>query len=232
MLGNRYFDYFCEMITERTKDILFVLTVLVLTISFLERKNIYKKFQTSSKKEVEVTVNKVDTSVEHTSIKKEVKKTEVVNKTKKVYVRGLGNYSDDDLNEVSSYIREFYGYKCEIEPSVETLPEMYSEDGTSLEVGKCIGKLKRENIKTIYVTNENIVSDGLELRGGTIWRTNTVILESTPHNKKTVLHEIGHTLGLNHCEDKNCLMSIYNDGYEVKDFCNNCKKNFKLNENF
>ena len=86
MLGNGYFDYFCEMITERTKDILFVLTVLVLTISFLERKNIYKKLQTSSKKEVEVTVNKVDTSVEHTSIKKEVKKTEVVNKTKNLKV--------------------------------------------------------------------------------------------------------------------------------------------------
>ena len=66
-----------------------------------------------------------------------------------------------------------------------------------------------------------------DLRGATYRNADVVIIELNKFNKKTVLHEIGHTLGLDHCDNLNCLMSIHNDDYEVKDFCNNCKKKLK-----
>lgn len=153
-------------------------------------------------------------------------------KPSQVVIKGLGDYTESTLNEISSYVKKFYGYSCTVESSIQTCPEMYDENGTSLEVANCVKLLRREGIKMIYVTDENVVSDGMQLRGGTIWMSNTIILESTEHNKKTVLHEIGHTLGLSHCEDKNCLMSIYNDNYIVEDFCEKCKKTLKKDGKF
>jgi archaemetzincin len=46
--------------------------------------------------------------------------------------------------------------------------------------------------------------------------------------KKEVIHEIGHVLGLLHCEKPTCVMSFSNSIYDVdrktKFFCENCSK--------
>ena len=45
---------------------------------------------------------------------------------------------------------------------------------------------------------------------------------------KEVLHELGHTLGLPHCDDKKCVMvfsnSIADVDFKEKKFCKNCAK--------
>jgi hypothetical protein len=148
-------------------------------------------------------------------------------KTKVIYLRGLGKYTPSDLDEFKKYVEDFYGYKCLIEPPRNTNSNMYTSDGSSLETINCIQELKREGKKTIYVTNENLVSGDLQIRGGTLFGCNTIIIESGDYNKGTAIHEIGHTLGLGHCDNPKCVMAIYNDEENTYDFCENCKRKLK-----
>jgi archaemetzincin len=51
---------------------------------------------------------------------------------------------------------------------------------------------------------------------------------------KEALHELGHTLGLPHCEDKHCVMAFSNNIDEVdgkgKAFCEDCSKALHLDK--
>jgi archaemetzincin len=49
---------------------------------------------------------------------------------------------------------------------------------------------------------------------------------------KEVTHEIGHTLGLDHCKDRKCVMSFSNSIVEVDNkspyFCDNCRRELQI----
>ena len=171
--------------------------------------------------------SKVKTKDSKVKIKDSEDKDVLTKPENTIYIRGLGDFTGSVLNEISKNISEFYGYKCLIEPPRNTNSNMYTSDGSSLETINCIQELKREGKKTIYVTNENLVSGDLQIRGGTLFGCNTIIIESGDYNKGTAIHEIGHTLGLGHCDNPKCVMAIYNDEENTYDFCENCKRKLK-----
>jgi archaemetzincin len=150
---------------------------------------------------------------------------------KRIHIRGLGEFSEQDLQEISNYIEDFYKFDCVVESSVPSTKKMYMNNTDTLDVDNCIYELKRPNIKTIYVTSEKLVLKRQKIRGGTKLRGNTVIISSGEHNRETVIHELGHTLGLRHCDNLTCVMAIRNDEFDTEDFCNKCKKLLKENEN-
>lgn len=144
------------------------------------------------------------------------------------HIVGLGDYSQSDLVKAKKYVEEFYGFKCVVDGNVPTKPSMYVENSNTLNVTNCLAELSVHGQKTIYVTKEPLYSKqwGM-LRGMTHMRGNTVIVKGGEHLQETVIHELGHTLGLGHCDNKQCIMAVHNDAEDTGQFCSKCKNQLK-----
>lgn len=147
----------------------------------------------------------------------------VIPKNDTIYIRGLGKYQEPDLEFASKTIKDFYGYPCKIIESVGTTKNMYS-DNQSLDDYKTLTILKSNNT-TLYITDEFVKQDSQELRGSSLMSTNNIIVRGdTSFMKSTIIHELGHLLYLEHCDDLTCVMALNNDEYDSGDFCMKCKK--------
>jgi len=183
-------------------------------------------------------LRKIDSLIKQEARRKEKTRINTVSEQKEtnldvktvVYVKGLGDFNQKDVNKIASYVTNFFGYECIVEEGVPTTQKMYF-NSHDLDVSQCVFELNRHGVKTIYVTNQNLVNKGQQIRGGTFLRCNTVIVEHTDYDETTVLHEVGHTLGLVHCNNPKCLMAINNDAEVTMDFCDKCKKRLKQDEN-
>lgn len=147
------------------------------------------------------------------------------NPNKTVIIRGLGYVDKSDLEYASKVVKEFYGYNCVIEYNIVIPNEIYSNSSqSSIEGHEAMVKFKNQSSKTIFITNKGLYKGTLELRGYTTTYGNTVIVKNDKtFMKETLIHELGHTLGLYHCDNLTCVMAIYNDKYDSGDFCNKCK---------
>lgn len=145
-----------------------------------------------------------------------------------IHIVGLGDYTKSDLVNAKKYVEEFYGYNCVVDGSVPTKPSMYVENSITLNVTNCLAELSVQGQKTIYVTKEPLYSKqwGM-LRGMTHMRGNTVVVKGGEHLQETVIHELGHTLGLGHCDNPQCIMAINNDAEDTGQFCSKCKNQLK-----
>lgn len=91
----------------------------------------------------------------------------------------------------------------------------------------------------IYAKNMNFVFGQAELNGkACVISIHRLRAESNglliTRACKEAIHELGHTLGLKHCSDKNCVMCFSSniEGVDAKDinFCSTCKEKYILKE--
>lgn len=187
-------------------------------------------------------------------VKQKIKPSKLVVKKrvnkKIVMILPLGDVKPEYLKLVKNSVESFYGFECVIKPKVNLTNDLLSKSKTRYNADKILQKFN-SNDNLLIITEKDIATKkgnyeewgilGLGQRPG-----NTCVI-STFRMKKNVsvevlydrlekvsLHEIGHNLGLDHCDYHiECLMNdargtIRQVDREKKWLCQKCCNLIKL----
>ena len=156
---------------------------------------------------------------------------------KTLVIHGLGSYSRENLEDIKKGVEEYYIIECVIGEPVETISSLYVEGKDILKATSVLSLAVGKKEMHMYVTDEPLInSDPDNLISGHSFVNNTKSVVSTYQSKKnghysvnsvvhTARHELGHNFGLDHCEDKNCLM--VEKGLGTMLLCGRCKRNIE-----
>ncbi len=141
-----------------------------------------------------------------------------------IYIHGLGNVTQDKLEYSKQVIEGFYGISCIVLENIPIESNFYFGKTGMLDVN-VLFKAFNNKIKTIYVTNERLYDSdaNLEVRGMTIFFGKTLLV-TTATLKTTLIHEYGHTLGLDHCDNEGCVMTTGTN----EELCSECINEIKF----
>lgn len=157
------------------------------------------------------------------------------NKDVKIEIVGLNSYDESDLSLIKSSIEKFYGFECVISNPVVNEFD-YCEIAQS-NLGKNDYFVYDNNEKiVIYSTNQELKSSSLGKSvqgicyGNQIYLKSNIVYDKSSSKllvKVNSIHEVAHSLGLQHCENQ-CIMNSESLKYwdEASDkpiFCDGCK---------
>lgn len=168
----------------------------------------------------------------------------------KINIQPLGAVSPVYINQIKKSVKSFYGYDCVVKPKKEITKDMLSRVTKRIDAKKALrSNLSFDNL--LIITEKDICYNknksnpewgifGLGSQPGRTCIVSTFKLKREVSQQKTLerlekvaLHEIGHNLGLNHCENnKECMMSAANGTIKQVDnekvwFCEKCREQIK-----
>lgn len=166
-----------------------------------------------------------------------------------VYIQPLGAVDTMYINQVQRQVVAFFGTRCEVRKTAEFTDDILAASGTRYEAEKILAKFKT-NENLLILTEADIACKkgkypewgvfGLGYRPGKTCVVSTFRLKKKAYRAKRLervtkvsLHEIGHNLGLNHCNaHPQCLMNDANGKISQVDkealwFCMSCTNQLK-----
>jgi archaemetzincin len=168
---------------------------------------------------------------------------------KTINVLPLGNVPQDELESVKTSITNFYGFKCVILKPVKLNSDLLSPSKKRYSADKILKNFNGVN-RTIVITSVDITTEkngskewgifGLGYMPGNVCVVSTKRIKKGVSNytfkdrfEKVILHEIGHNLGLPHCNKNiHCMMNDAKGTSSQVDnekiwLCDNCKNKLK-----
>ena len=140
-----------------------------------------------------------------------------------VYIQPLGNVNPRTILTVKKSIEDFYGFNCVVRRTIPFTNDILAGSRTRYEASKILSKFNSTQ-NLLILTEKDIACKkgnidewgifGLGYRPGTTCVVSTFRLKRNVSQAefldrliKTSLHEVGHNLGMEHCEnDSRCLM--------------------------
>lgn len=187
-------------------------------------------------------------------VKQKIKPSKLVVKKrvnkKIVMILPLGDVKPEYLKLVKNSVESFYGFECVIKPKVNLTNDLLSKSKKRYNADKILQKFNSNN-NLLIITEKDIATKkgnyeewgilGLGQRPGNTCVISTFRMKKNVSVKvlydrleKVSLHEIGHNIGLDHCDYHiECLMNdargtIRQVDREKKWLCQKCRNLIKL----
>jgi hypothetical protein len=138
-----------------------------------------------------------------------------------IYLQALGNIDSEYLKIAQDVISSEFGWDSKVLEPESVLNTMLNINNQLAADRVC--SILSGNQKIILLTKNPLYIDSTRLRGYT-WGDMKTMIVRTEHRFfiETLKHEIGHSLGLDHCENNTCLMGVNNDATDTGEFCDIC----------
>jgi len=165
-----------------------------------------------------------------------------------IHIVPLGDIDEKYINFVKERIIKFYGFNCVIEKRITLTDDILASSKKRYEASKILGKYN-SNKNLLLLTSVDIAHFnkakniaeygiiGLGYRPGKTCVVSTFRIKRNVSEKKMMerlekvsIHEVGHNLGLDHCNyDIECLMNDARGTVKQIDrervwLCDNCRK--------
>ena len=143
-----------------------------------------------------------------------------------VYIKGLNSYDSASLETIKETLEKF-GFSCKIDDPIQTSYKGVLCSDFQNELGNDLYfDFDDSDPITIYVTDTELVDQNERISG--ICYGNSIYIHSTIYTNQTITHELLHSFGLEHCENRGCIMSInnrdrWNNQTDMPIFCDDCK---------
>jgi archaemetzincin len=165
----------------------------------------------------------------------------------KITLKPLGNIADEIMEELRDRVRGVFHCPVEIEAGINDLSQAYNSERKQYFSSKLLASLRKteqdERVVGIadidlYVPRLNFVFGEADIASGTaivsLCRLGQEYYGLAPDEKlfleratKEIVHELGHTFGLGHCLNNQCVMHFSNSlaDTDLKEafFCNKCR---------
>ena len=140
----------------------------------------------------------------------------------KVYVLPLGDVEQSALDEVENSIRDMLGLWVMQKTQVPLRPSHFIRD--SLDADFILDEYRLQNYRHLIVYDGPLTTRGHhEALGYALMNGCAMVMSSRQHIPTVAVHEVCHTLGLDHCQDRRCLMfymALATDAW----LCPNCRQ--------
>jgi hypothetical protein len=158
------------------------------------------------------------------------KQFEGVNDT--IYIKSLGNVKSTTLSKAAKILENKFNVKTKIDGYIELTDGMLDNDNRfDMDI---IKDYIISDVKTLVVTNFPIINyvDGEIVKNDGFQYGQSMLVTTLSYSfEQTVIHEYGHLIKLDHCQNDRCVMSLYKKiANEVRTpfFCENCKNKINL----